>query len=84
MSYTDSLAGIMHRFSTAVPQSSALTVLHFLALLEVVHGKPADCFVARLVSPAFAPLRHKNVCIIRARTLCRLWRGLYIDSTQTA
>ena len=31
------LARIMHTFSTAVPQSSALTALRFLALLDVLH-----------------------------------------------
>ena len=31
------LARIMHKFSTAVPQSSALTAFHFLALLDVLN-----------------------------------------------
>jgi len=58
------LARIMHKLSTAVPSSSALTVLCFLGLLSVLHeyacgalGEPAF-WVARLVIAAPAALRH--------------------------
>lgn len=46
------LSRIMHKFSTAVPQSFALTVLRFLA---------------RLVSAVFSALRYKNLCTIQAK-----------------
>jgi len=67
-----SLAGIMHKLSTAVPQSSTLTALCFLGLLGVLHeyacgalGVPA-WRVTRLVILAPAALRHENLCRIPA------------------
>ncbi len=72
----------MHKFSAAVSQSSALTVLCFLALLDVLHeyvcgalGVPA-WRVARLVIAALAPLRYENLCIMRALGLPDLGKGV--------
>ncbi len=57
----------MPKFSTAVPQSSTLTVLYFLGLLGVLQEYAEEPFVARLVIAAPAALRHDNLCITRAR-----------------
>ncbi len=68
------LARIMHQFSTAAPQSSVLT-----ALRDPHSGTPGllkrtlKCACGGLLSlaectirPALLPLRHENLCIIRA------------------
>ena len=60
----------MHKFSTAVPKSSALTVLRSLMLLGVPYSTPAVPSVARGAThsgPALSSLRDENLCIIRAR-----------------
>ena len=52
----------IHKSSAAVPQSSVLTALRFLALLGVLYEYPcAGRGVARLVSPALAPLRDEDL-----------------------
>ena len=56
------LARIMHKFSTASPQSSVLTVLRdpqagAPCLLSVPYSTLAGTSVARLVSPALSSLR---------------------------
>ena len=56
------LAGIMHKFSATVSQSSALTALCFLALLGVLHEYACG---------ALAPLRYENLCIMRASNMGR-------------
>ena len=61
----------MHKFSTASPQSSVLTVLRdpqagTPGLLSVPYSTLAGASVARLVRPALSALRHENLCIIRA------------------
>ena len=63
------LARIMHKFSTASPQSSVLTVLRSFGLLSVPYSTLAGASVARLVRPAPSALRDENLCIIRARGL---------------
>ncbi len=68
------LARIMHKFSTAVPQSSALTALCFLGLLGVLHEyacgpDPQAGALARLFIAAPAALRHENLCIVPAKGL---------------
>ncbi len=62
----------MHKFSTAVPQTSTLTALCFLGLLGVLHEyAPAGPCLTRLVIAAPAALRHENLCIFPARKGCR-------------
>ena len=52
----------MHKFSNAVPPSSALMALRFLALLDVRHeSAPTEHLVL-----SNGALRYKNLCIIRA------------------
>ena len=53
------IARIMHKFSTASPPSSGLTVSHSVGLLSVLYGTLAGASVAsvaRLVRPALAAL----------------------------
>jgi len=58
----------MHKFSTAVPKSSALTVLHSVGLLNVLQRvRLRGPIIARLVRSALSSLRDENLCIIRAR-----------------
>ena len=56
------LARIIHESSAAVAPSSVLTALRFLALLGVLHGvRLRGAGVARLFSPALAPLRDEDL-----------------------
>ncbi len=61
----------MHKFSTAVPKSSALTVLHSVGLLNVLQGVrlrgPTIARGATHSGPALSSLRDENLCIVRAR-----------------
>ena len=63
------IARIMHRFSAKVPPSSALTALRFLALLDVLHEYACGVLRRLPVRAAFSALRHKNLCLIQARSL---------------
>jgi hypothetical protein len=63
----ESLARIMHKFSTASTKSSALTALHSVGLLNVPYSTFAGASVARLVRSSLSSLRDKNLCIIRAK-----------------
>ena len=66
LAVSESLARIMHKFSTVAPKPSALTALHSRGLLDVPYSTPAVPSVARLVRTAFSTPRYKNLCIIRA------------------
>jgi hypothetical protein len=64
----------MHKFSTVSAKPSALPVLRdpqagAPGLLKVPYSTFAGASVARLVRPAFSPLRDENLCIIPARVL---------------
>jgi hypothetical protein len=58
----------MHKFSTASPKPSVLTVLRSVGLLSVPYSTLAGVWVARLVNPALSALRDENLCIIRAKS----------------
>ncbi len=63
----------MHKFSTAVPKLSALTVrpasgYPLVGLLNVLQGvRLRGPTIARLVRSTLSSLRDENLCIIRAR-----------------
>ena len=59
---SESLAGIMHNLSTAVPQSSTLTALCFLGLLGVLHEYA--CGALRRTP------YHRGACGTSSRKLC--------------
>ena len=60
------LARIIHKFSTAAAQSSALAVLRSVGLLDGLHeydcgGSPRVVSVASLAGTALSPPRYENL-----------------------
>jgi len=55
----------MHKFSTASPPSSALTVLHSVGLLRVPCSTLAGAWATRLVRPALSSVPQMKATALR-------------------